>query len=116
MDVGGSAWEPARFQQVEGLKASKEAKRLENGLVGKRLPCMEELWLSSPCCKENRKRRKREEDAHASGLQNNLRDALVSLRYTPRSWEHSQQSACLMHGLLGLIPSEEETVHGGTHL
>lgn len=98
------------------LKASKEAKRLENGLVGKRLPCMEELWLSSPCCKENRKRRKREEDAHASGLQNNLRDALVSLRYTPRSWEHSQQSACLMHGLLGLIPSEEETVHGGTHL
>lgn len=50
MDVGGSAWEPAWFQQVEGLKASKKATRLEYGLVGKHLPSMEEP------CQENKRR------------------------------------------------------------
>lgn len=56
MDVGGSAWEPAWFQQAKGLKAGKEAKRLEYGLVGKRLPSMEEPWVSPQYFKENRKR------------------------------------------------------------
>lgn len=56
MDVGGSAWEPAWFQQVKGLKAGKEAKRLEYGLVGERLPSMEEPWVSPQYFKENRKR------------------------------------------------------------
>ena len=107
MDVGGSAWEPAWFQQVEGLKASKKATGLEYDLVGKCLPNMEEPWVSSWHLLPRKQERKREEGVHSSGLQDNLRDALLSLRYSSRSWRHGQQSACFVHELLGLIPSAE---------
>lgn len=103
--VTSCIWEPAWFQQVKGLKASKKAKRLEYGLMGERWLSMEVPWVSPLNYKENRKRR--EKDVHPSGLQNHLRDTLSSLRYMPRSWGHGQQSACLMHKLLRLIPSTE---------
>lgn len=37
MDVGGSAWEPARFQQVEGFESQQGSQKAGEWLGGKAL-------------------------------------------------------------------------------